>query len=146
MSFGILFFCISANIFMLFAANISLSCFVWQDSQVQVLSERCRFLLISPQIQSFDEGAKRPILMIFAPLHSALYSRMFTKVDHDALCMLLFNPAFCLTMCPGASIVPLAEALIPFTFKLSKAIVWFSANSFVDVFCKKSVRWLVTLS
>ena len=116
---------------MLLAAKISLSCVTPQDLQVQVLSDNFKSLLITPQEQVFDDGAKRPILRMFFPYQSALYSNIVTNVDQ------LTSEIAC---------AKLWFLTIPATFKVSKAIVWFSRINLVDVLCKKSLRLFTTFS
>lgn len=69
---------------MLQAAKISLLCVAPQDLQVHSLSDSFKSLLITPQEQVFEDGAKRPIRRMFLPYQSALYSNIETKVDQLA--------------------------------------------------------------
>ena len=116
---------------MLQAAKISLSCVVPQDLQVHSLSDSFKSLLITPQEQVLEDGANRPILRIFLPYHSALYSNIFTNIDH-----------------PQSEIesASLWFANIPLTFKSSMQIVWLSLISLLEVLCRKSLRWFATFT
>ena len=116
---------------MLLAAKISLSCVAPQDLQVQVLSDSFKSLLITPHEQVFEDGAKRPILRMFLPYQSALYSNIVTKVDQ------LTSVIAC---------AKLWFLTILLTASVSKQIVWFSRINLVDVLCKKSLRLFATFS
>ena len=89
--------------------------------QVHSRSFSVSSLLMFPQHeQSFDDGSNLPILSMFLPYHSALYSNIFTNIDH-----------------PQSEIesASLWFANIPLTFKSSMQIVWLSLISLLEVLC-----------
>ena len=65
------------------------------------------------------------------PYHSALYSSIEKNFDHETLAM---------------DFASLWFLIIPFTFKSSIQMVWFSRTNIDDCFCKKSFRWFVMRS
>src|SRR5690606_17422150 len=81
--------------------------------------------------QSFDDGSNRPILRIFLPYQSALYSNIVTKVDQLASLIACAKLWF-LTMF--------------FTDKVSSAIVWLSRINLVETLCRKSLRLFAIFS
>ena len=103
-----------------------------QPLQVHSRSFRVSSLLIEPQLeQVFDDGANCPILRMFLPCQSALYSNIVTKVDQpasDIACAKLWFLTMFLTA------------------KVSSAIVWFSLINLLESFCKKSLRLFATFS
>ena len=88
-------------------------------------------LMYPQQLQVFDDGAKHPIRRMFLPYQSALYSNIVTKVD-QLTSLIDCAKLWFLTM--------------PATFKVSKAIVWFSRINLVETLCKKSLRLFTTFS
>ena len=105
---------------------------VLQLLQVHSRSFSVNSLLMLPQHeQSFDDGSNRPILRMFLPYHSALYSNISTNIDH-----------------PQSEIdsASLWFESIPFMFKSSIQIVWLSLISLLEVLWRKSLRWLATFS
>ena len=100
--------------------------------QVHSRSLSVSSLFIFPQQeQVLLDGAKRPILRMFLPYQSALYSNIVTKVDQLTSLMACAKLWF-LTILLTASV--------------SKQIVWFSRINLVDVLCKKSLRLFATFS
>src|SRR3990167_2594529 len=114
------------------AALTSLLSKVPQHLQVHSRSRNVSSLFILPQQeQVLDEGSNFPILKMFLPYHSALYSNMVTNVPHPASEILCARQWF-FTMF--------------FICKSSIATDWFSLINLVEVLCKKSFRWLATFS
>ena len=100
--------------------------------QVHSRSLSVSSLFIFPQQeQVLLDGAKRPILRMFLPYQSALYSNIVTKVDQ------LTSVIAC---------AKLWFLTILLTASVSKQIVWFSRINLVDVLCKKSLRLFTTFS
>lgn len=100
--------------------------------QVHSRSLSVSSLFIFPQQeQVLLDGAKRPILRMFLPYQSALYSNIVTKVDQ------LTSVIAC---------AKLWFLTILLTASVSKQIVWFSRINLVDVLCKKSLRLFATFS
>ena len=100
--------------------------------QTHSLSDSFRSLFMYPQFACiFDDGSNRPILRMFLPRHSALYSNIVTKVDH-----------------PQSEIdsASLWLANIPFMFKSSIQILSWFLISLLEVLCRKSLRWFATFS
>ena len=118
---------------MLMLALQSRLCLVWHTGHTQFLTDR--FFTIGfwyPHSEHVWElGYIVGTLITSFPYHVALYWSISKNLDQETLAM------------ERAS---LWLRIIPFTFKSSMQMVWFSRTSMVDVFCKKSFRWLVTFS
>ena len=72
--------------------------------------------------------------------HNALYSSWRRNSPQPWSRMALFKPAFCLTLRPGASTVPAADALMFLTRKSSIQMIACSRTIAVLALCKKSRR------
>src|SRR5699024_9268718 len=103
-----------------------------QPLQVHSRSFSVSSLFMFPQQeQSLDDGSNRPILRMFLPYHSALYSNMVAKANHPAS----------LIDCASLWFLIILETAKSSIAKLS----WFLTSS-LEVLCRKSFLWLATFS
>src|SRR3972149_2298330 len=116
---------------MFFAAFTSRSCSA-PHSHVHSLWSKVKVRLMAPQqLQILLLGSNLPMVRMFLPYHSALYS----------ICRL--------NSVQAASEIDFARQWFLSMFltaKSSKQIDWFSLTSLVDSLCRKSFLWFATLS
>src|SRR5665647_29388 len=110
------------NFLILIAALMSLSCIVLQVGHCHSLSFNIKAEFRYPQtLQSLEDGSNLPILRIVFPSHAALYSSLVTKLLHAE------SPIACARQW---------FFCIPLTFRVSRAIAWFSLINL-----KESLPW-----
>ncbi len=84
---------------------------------------------------AFDDGSYLPIVATDEPYHAVLYSSCRRSSPNAASSTERFSPDFAATFFPGFSTVPLAERVIPDTFKSSIATTAYPvARRLVSVF------------
>jgi len=84
----------------------------------------CRFdASINPHAEHRSEVCAGGTAMSMTPDQAALYSRFVLAIDQPFLKMTRFRPALALTLRPGSSSVPAAEAVMRFTAKSSMAMI-----------------------
>ena len=121
----------SPNLFMFIAANKSLS-FNWlQLGHVHSRCDNFSSWFTYPQVHILELGSNLPIFRRFLPFHSHLYcnclKNSFQLADDMCFARLWFFN-------------------IPFTFKSSMIIVWFSRTILDVTWCMKFLRQFVTFS
>ena len=112
-------------------ARMSRSLCLPHFGQIHSRSLSFNSLLTYPHIHVLELASKRPIRIRLRPYHSHLYSScrknsLHETDDMDFARRWFFN--------------------IPFTFKSSMIIVWFSRTIFDVTWCRKLLRWLETFS